>query len=92
MSGSFEVIRDLAGDVNGVNKDYTSPTPFVLGTARAIVNGAPYSPSDDQWGYTELDDTTIRMNNAPKTGFIMQLFYREQIAEGSPFHPTGAYP
>lgn len=92
MSNFAEVIRDLAGTVNGSNKDFTTSTPYVAGTIRVFVNGISYSPSDAQWGYSELDDTTIRMTTAPLSGYIMQAFYREQIAEGSPFHPTGSYP
>jgi len=92
MSNFAEVIRDLSGTVNGVNKDFTTSTPYVAGTIRVFVNGILYSPADTQWGYSELDDTTIRMTTAPLSGYTMQAFYREQIAEGSPFHPTGSYP
>lgn len=92
MSNFAEVIRDLSGTVDGANTDFTTSTPYVAGTIRVFVNGILYSPSDTQWGYTELDDTTIRMTTAPLSGYTMQAFYREQIAEGSPFHPTGSYP
>ena len=85
MFNYAENIRDLEGDVDGVNTDFTSPTPFVPGAIRVIVNGVVYSPSDAQWGYSELNNTTIRMVTAPLTGYKMQIFYREPKAEGSPF-------
>jgi len=92
MSDFAEIIRSLSGTVDGANKDFTTPAPYVAGTIRVIVNGIVYPPDDTQWGYSELDDTTIRMTTAPLSGYTMQAFYREQIAEGSPFHPSGSYP
>lgn len=85
MFNFAEVIKALNGTVDGVNTDFTVPTQYVLGTIRVIVNGVVYSPSDTQWGYTELNDTTIRMKTAPLAGFKMQAFYREPKAQGSPF-------
>ncbi len=82
-----EVIRGLSPTPNGVNKDFTVPTRFELGSFRAIVNGLTYDPSHSQWGFAELNETTIRFNNAPKVGFDLQGFYREPYAEGSPFGP-----
>jgi hypothetical protein len=81
----FEIIRPLEGVVDGVNRTFTVPTRFVLGTTQAMVNGVSYASGDAEWGYVELNPTTIRFNRAPKSGFVLSLFYREARAEGSPF-------
>lgn len=80
-----EVIYELTGAVDGVNRTFTVPTMFELGSFRPIVNGVIYLAEDEQWGAEELNPTTIRFFIAPKAGFILQGFYREPIAEGSPF-------
>jgi hypothetical protein len=80
-----EKIADLTPDPDGAVTDFAVPTRFVLGSLRAIVNGLVTPADDDQWGYTELDEFTIRFTNPPKTGFRLQAFYREPYAEGSPF-------
>lgn len=92
MPNFSEVTHDLIGAVDGANTDFTVPTQFVLGSTRGIVNGAWYPPDDEQWGHDELNETTVRFKNPPKTGFRMQLHYREPIADGSPHDPSGAYP
>lgn len=80
-----EVIYELVGAVDGVNRTYTVPTQFELGSFRPIVNGIVYSESDEQWGVDELNVTTVRFFIAPKVGFVLQGFYREPVAIGSPF-------
>lgn len=87
MSNFAEKIEGLSPDPDGANKDFTVPTRFELGSFRAIVNGATVEPSDEQWGYAELNENTIRFTNPPKAGFRLQGFYREPYAEGSPFGP-----
>jgi len=82
-----EGIYNLSPAPDGVITDFTVPTRFVLGTFRGVVNGLIYPPADTQWGYAELDNTTIRFVNPPKVGFSLQGFYREPYAEGSPFGP-----
>lgn len=85
MLNFAEKIEDLTPDPDGAVKDFSVPTRFDLGSIRAIINGMATPADDDQWGYTELSDTTIRFTNAPKAGFRLQAFYREPYAEGSPF-------
>ena len=87
-----ETIQTLIGTIDGANTDFTVPTQFELGSTRGIVNGLTYEPGDEQWGHSELNETTVRFVNAPKVGFRLQMFYREPIAEGSPHHPSDTYP
>lgn len=84
--------RALTPDPDGARTDFTAPTAFVAGTARAVVNGVAYDPSDDQWGYSELSTTEIRFANPPKAGFGLMLDYQEPVVSGSPFDPSGVYP
>jgi hypothetical protein len=87
MADFAEKIEELTPEPDGVVTDFIVPTRFDLGSVRAIVNGIVYPPSDEQWGYAELNETTIRFTNPPKAGFVLQAFYREPYAEGSPFGP-----
>lgn len=88
MAVSHEKIVDLVGDVNGSNKSFTTPAPFISGTVRAVINGLIY-PSTDEWGgFVEVGDQQLDFLVAPKDGYKMQAFMQEAEAQGSPFHPT----
>lgn len=87
MSDGF-VIEALIGDIDGANRDFTTPSTFELGTFRAVVNGRIYPPDDVEWGYEELCNNEIRFAKAPKVGFGLQGIYREPYVEGSPFGPS----
>lgn len=93
-------IAALSGLTNGVNKTFTTPTRYVAGTLRLVMNGQVYEPDDDRKGWTEIDDTTIELEQAPLDGDILQAYYQDldsgtfgldQVV-GSPFHPTNDYP
>ena len=81
----LETINPLIGVVDGTNRTFTIAERFELGTPRAIVNGVVYEPSDEYFGYAELNSYTIRFTHAPKVGYRLYLFYRVAVAEGSPF-------
>lgn len=85
MSYSKTVVYPLTGDVDGVNRDFTVPTLFELGTLIVAINGLIYQPDDEQFGYAELNSTTVRFDTAPKAGSVLQGIYAEPQAEGSPF-------
>lgn len=85
------VIKLANGTVDGSNTDFTTPTPFIAGSARPVINGVTYDQTDEQWGCTELDSSTLRMNTAPLVGFVVQFRYAEPQVVGSPHHPTDAY-
>lgn len=89
---SFTVVKDVAGTVDGANTDFTTPTDYTTGTLRAIINGAIYSISDEQFGLTELTSNTFRLNTAPKVGFVVQALYSEIAVVGSPYDPDGVLP
>jgi hypothetical protein len=81
-----------SGTIDGVNDEFGTPTDYDSGSLRAIVNGAIYDPSDEQYGLTELTGNTFRLNTPPKAGFILQVSYREIPVVGSPYDPDGVLP
>lgn len=87
MGISPEIIVELIGDVDGVNPDFITPTVYISGTLRAIVNGVVYDSSHPYYGWTEIDNTSIQMVTPPEAGSRMQAFIREAEPVGSPFSP-----
>lgn len=88
MGITHEKIENLIGVVDGLNTTFTTPSPFVSGTLKVIVNGLVYDSSDDYFGWTEVNEEEITMLNAPLTGYVLQAFYQEAEPQGSPFHPS----
>lgn len=86
------VIRQLTGDVNGVNKIFTAPSPFVAGSFRPIWNGSVYEQGDVRFGCAEDSDTQVTLTIAPLTGEVIQGFYEDAGMVGSPFDPEGVLP
>jgi len=84
---SHEKIVDLIGEVNGVNKNFTTPAEFIAGTERAIVNGVLYHESDLYFGWSRISTTEIQFAKAPQAGWGLQLFMQEAEMQGSPFGP-----
>lgn len=88
MSVSHEKIVDLIGTVDGANRNFTTPAPFVTGTIKSIINGVVYESTDDNYGFTEVSSSEIQLNTAPKSWYKLQLFMQEAEMQGSPFHPS----
>ena len=77
---------------DGVNKIFTTPSPFLSGTLRVLRNGIAYEPDDDVWGWTELSVTQIEFTTAPMEDTVVQAFYTEIKSTGTPFDPDGILP
>ena len=92
MNNYSEVVHLATGTIDGVADEFGTPTDYDAGSLHAIVNGAMYDPSDDQYGITELTSNTFRINTPPKVGFVLQVFYREIPVVGSPTDPDGVLP
>lgn len=86
------VVNRLVGDVNGVNKIFTTPTRFAADSFRPIWNGSIYAQDDERFGCVEDSDTQITLTTAPYTGEDIQGLYEEDVAAGSPFDPLGVLP
>lgn len=91
MSGNNGVVKLAVGTVDGVNPDFETPTTYVPGSVRGIVNGLTYDPSDSVYGITEVPYTGFTFNVAPKVGSVVQVFYSETPFDGSPFDPDNVY-
>ncbi len=92
-------IAKMSGVPNDVTTQFSTPSAFVSGTIRVIVNGQVYEPDDDKWGWTEVSDSVVEMTTPPKTGDVLESFYQELSAVpgignviGTPFDPSGALP
>lgn len=89
------VLVELIGNVNNVNMTFETPTKYVSGSIRVIWNGQVYDPNDVRKGWFEVDENTIELASAPRTGDILQAFYSESESEhvgldnviGTPFNP-----
>lgn len=86
------VVNTLIGDVNGVNKVFTTPTAYAAGSLRPIWNGSVYEQADARFGCVEDSNTQITLTLAPYAGEVIQAIYHEDVAEGSPFDPLGILP
>lgn len=94
------VIRELAGIVDGVNRTFTTPSKYVTGTIKVVWNGQVYEDTDDRTGWTEIDDETIELTEAPLVDDVLQAFYQDKDSQhlgldsvvGSPFDPNGILP
>jgi len=86
------VIKNLSGTVDSNNRVFTTPSAYVTGSLRGIIEGVVYKIDHASWGYDELSSTSIRFKVAPTTGFSVQAFYVESESTGSPFDPNGAFP
>jgi hypothetical protein len=89
----------LAGVPNGGTKQFTTPSAFVAGSFRLVLNGQVYEPADDKFGWAEISDSIVELTTAPRAGDVLQGFYQELAAvpgvgnvKGSPFHPSDSYP
>ncbi len=67
---SDAVIRAAIGDVDGANRDYTTPETYEAGTLRVIHNGLVRLE-----GFIETSVTSFRMDVAPRTGDALLAYY-----------------
>lgn len=89
----------LIGTVNGVNREFVTPSAFKAGTLRVFWNGVEYEPWDERRGWVEVSDVVVRMSVAPKTGDVLTCYYQEVClipgiwnVKGSPIDPNGIFP
>lgn len=88
------VIKKLNGGVNGVNTTFTTPTTYIEETFKLVLNGQVYEPDDDKFGWSEVDDSTVELTTAPRSGDVLQGFYGDKASgvSGSPFDPNNIIP
>ena len=69
-------MAELAGNIDGTNKEFTTPSPYERGKISVFVNGLK------EMYFTEINDTTILLEESPKnTGYIdkIQSIYIQKI-------------
>ena len=92
---TVETLKKLATVPDGIKTDFATPSRFVFGTLRLIVNGISYESTHNYYGWTELDQQTIRIVTPPRATDQLQAFYTDADAteaelpdiSGSPFAP-----
>lgn len=89
---SAEVIRRLVEAPDGVRTTFTTPELFAAGSFRLIRNGSVYEPDDGRFGWTETDQQTVELFEAPETGEVLQGHYTLLTSCGTPFDPGGSIP
>lgn len=92
-------IVPLIGVADGVNRTFDTPTAFVSGTIKVFFNGVEYHGADDRKGWTEVTDSRILMDEAPRANDYLEAFYQELSTVpgignvvGTPFDPDGVLP
>jgi len=69
---------EAVGTIDGANRDFEAPGPYVPGTLRVLRNGRLLA-RDLADGYDELDPAagTLRVRVAPDAGDVLFVFYTE---------------
>jgi hypothetical protein len=71
------VLAVAVGIINGVNVDFTTPSPYYPGTVFAYINGYLQVQSG-VYGWYELGTNMIRMKVAPQVGDYLHFYYQTQ--------------
>lgn len=73
MAGA--VIRPLTGVINGVNREFRTPVPYIPGSVQVWLNGQLYR-QDLADGWEERGSDRIELKQAPAPGDVVQAFFR----------------
>lgn len=68
------IIELAIGPVNGVNKIFSSSGSYVPGSVRVFRNGLLNRKADTD-GWVELGSKKVRLNETPKIGDVIKLYY-----------------
>lgn len=74
VNSSGVKIEDAIGVVDGVNKIFSAPEPFVPGSIVSILNGVAEPVQ------SELTTTSVRLLRAPVEGEVVRLQYERATA------------
>jgi len=76
MADPIPRFSPATGVVNGVNRDFLTPTPYVENTLAVFINGALMRGDyDDGWAETAWALGAFRLKIAPREGDTVQAFY-----------------
>lgn len=65
-----------AGDIDGVNTDYTTTYTYTLGTTQVFLNGLL---QQDALDYQEMGSNVLRFLDAPFTGDVVLVVYEPEV-------------
>lgn len=74
---SEPILAEAIGVIDGVNKDFTTPSAYFAGTVFAYKNGLLIRAIDDD-GPIEQGTNQVQMKEAPRTGDTLHFYYDTQ--------------
>jgi len=89
MSAGQPRLVPAIGTMDGVNKEFKTPSTYLPGTTRVFHNGVLLDPTGDDHdfdgdGWTEESDhLTFTMNFAPRDGDTMFIYYEDETGGGA---------
>ena len=78
---SEPILAEAIGTIDGVNTDFTTPSPYYPGTLFAYLNGLLVQQAGDE-GPIELGANAVRMRDAPRPGDTLHFYYDTQPPTG----------
>ena len=69
------LISVATGIIDGMNRDFQTSAPYVPGSTVVFLNGIALRKDWDN-GWAEFGGSTIRMNEAPIDGDVVQVYFR----------------
>lgn len=88
---SDPVLAEATGIIDGVNVDYTTPSPYFPGSLWVYINGVLVQQDGDE-GPIELGGNAFQLREALRTGDTLHVYYQESGSTGAPFPaPPKAY-
>jgi hypothetical protein len=76
-SGDEHFMESVTGDINGVNRDFSTLYDFVSDTLYVIEDGILIKQSDTALGITVTGSNSFRTHEAPVTGRDIKVRYIE---------------
>ena len=68
------IIEVATGTVNGINTLFTTVNPYLVGSTQVFIDGLT-TVAVNADGWLELPPNTIRLNEAPRVGDVVQVYY-----------------
>jgi hypothetical protein len=74
---------ELQGTQDGVNTVFTLPIGeiYLSGTVTLIVNGISYPPDDSNFGFSEVNNTTLNLHFSPPNSWALLIFADDGVIE-----------
>jgi hypothetical protein len=72
---SEPVLAEAIGTIDGVNKDFNTPSAYWVGTLFAYLNGVLIRKADEN-GPVEIGGTDVLIKIAPKTDDTLHFYYQ----------------